>query len=89
MINAGAILICALLKTLVEPQMELAEKFKYIQQWFLVKETDGGADNARFTLTNTFSLDSECRAVNRWDSIKTCFCPKEKQLIAISPLDST
>lgn len=37
MINAGAILVCALLKTLVKPEMTLAEKFQYTQQWFLVR----------------------------------------------------
>lgn len=36
MINAGAILVCALLKTLVKPEMSLAEKFKYTQKWFIV-----------------------------------------------------
>lgn len=36
MINAGAILVCAMLKTLIEPKMTLDEKFKYTQQWFLV-----------------------------------------------------
>lgn len=33
MINAGAILVCSLLKTLVKPKMTLAEKFDYTQQW--------------------------------------------------------
>lgn len=33
MINAGAILVCSLLKTLVKPEMVLAEKFDYTQQW--------------------------------------------------------
>lgn len=36
MINAGAILICALLKTLIKPEMSLAEKFQNTQEWFLV-----------------------------------------------------
>lgn len=40
MINAGAILCCALLKTLVHPEMTLAEKFDYTQQWF--KRLSGG-----------------------------------------------
>jgi glutaminase len=31
MINAGAILVCSLLKTLVHPEMTLAEKFDYTQ----------------------------------------------------------
>lgn len=34
MINAGAILVCSLLKTLVNPEMTLAEKFDYTQMWF-------------------------------------------------------
>jgi len=34
MINAGAILVCALLKTLVNPEMTLAEKFDFTQSWF-------------------------------------------------------
>ncbi|XP_049533888.1 glutaminase liver isoform, mitochondrial isoform X1 [Anopheles darlingi] len=34
MINAGAILTCSLLKTLVHPEMTLAEKFDYAQSWF-------------------------------------------------------
>lgn len=34
MINAGAILVSSLLKTLVEPQMKLAEKFDFTQSWF-------------------------------------------------------
>lgn len=34
MINAGAILVCALLKTLVKPEMTLAEKFDYVMDFF-------------------------------------------------------
>uniref|UniRef100_A0A8D8PAE0 glutaminase n=10 Tax=Culex pipiens TaxID=7175 RepID=A0A8D8PAE0_CULPI len=34
MINAGSILTCSLLKTLVHPEMTLAEKFDYTQNWF-------------------------------------------------------
>lgn len=34
MINAGAILVSSLLKTLVEPDMTLAEKFDFTQNWF-------------------------------------------------------
>lgn len=34
MINAGAILVCSLLKTLVKPEMTLAEKFDYTMQFF-------------------------------------------------------
>ncbi|XP_055686393.1 glutaminase liver isoform, mitochondrial isoform X2 [Lutzomyia longipalpis] len=40
MINAGAILVCSLLKTLVKPEMTLAEKFDYTMQWF--KRMSGG-----------------------------------------------
>ncbi|GAB0097014.1 Glutaminase [Sergentomyia squamirostris] len=40
MINAGAILVCSLLKTLVKPEMTLAEKFDYTMQWF--KRMAGG-----------------------------------------------
>lgn len=36
MINAGAILICSLLKTLVHPDMTHAEKFDYIMDYFKV-----------------------------------------------------
>lgn len=34
MINAGAILVCALLKSLVRPEMTLAEKFDYVMDFF-------------------------------------------------------
>ncbi|XP_018917605.1 glutaminase kidney isoform, mitochondrial isoform X2 [Bemisia tabaci] len=40
MINAGAILVCALLKTLVKPEMSLAEKFDYVMNYF--KRIAGG-----------------------------------------------
>lgn len=36
MINAGAILICALLKTLVKPEMTMAEKFDFTMNYFEV-----------------------------------------------------
>lgn len=36
MINAGAILICALLKTLVKSEMTLAEKFDFTMNYFEV-----------------------------------------------------
>lgn len=36
MINAGAILICVLLKTLVHSEMTLAEKFDYTMNYFKV-----------------------------------------------------
>lgn len=34
MINAGAILTCSLLQSLIKPDMTSAEKFDYTQQWF-------------------------------------------------------
>lgn len=37
MINAGSILICSLLKTLVEPDMTLAEKFDFTLEMFKVR----------------------------------------------------
>ncbi|XP_026473486.1 glutaminase liver isoform, mitochondrial-like isoform X2 [Ctenocephalides felis] len=40
MINAGAILVCSLLKTLVKPEMTLAEKFDYMTTYF--KRLAGG-----------------------------------------------
>lgn len=39
MINAGSILVCSLLKTLVKPHMTLAEKFDYTQDWLHVSDT--------------------------------------------------
>lgn len=36
MINAGAILVCSLLKTLVKSEMTLAEKFDYTMNYFKV-----------------------------------------------------
>jgi hypothetical protein len=36
MINAGAILVCTLLKTLVTPEMNLAEKFDFTMNYFKV-----------------------------------------------------
>lgn len=43
MINAGAILVCSLLKTLVNPEMTLAEKFDYTQSWF--QKLSGGGNS--------------------------------------------
>jgi glutaminase len=40
MINAGAILICSLLKTLVHPEMTLAEKFDFIMNYFKVRSVN-------------------------------------------------
>lgn len=42
MINSGAILVCALMKTLVKPEMTLAEKFDYTMQWFVVSTLNPG-----------------------------------------------
>lgn len=39
MINAGAIITCSLLKTLIKPEMTLAEKFDYTLSYFRVCET--------------------------------------------------
>lgn len=36
MINAGAIIVCALLKTVVGPEMSLAEKFDFTMNYFEV-----------------------------------------------------
>lgn len=36
MINAGAILVCALLKSLIKPDMTLAEKFDFTMNYFKV-----------------------------------------------------
>jgi len=50
MINAGAILVCAMLKTLVKPDMTLAEKFDYTINYFgrLAGGEDLGFNNAIF-----------------------------------------
>jgi len=36
MVNAGAIIICSLLKSMVRPEMSLAEKFDYTHTYFKV-----------------------------------------------------
>ncbi|KAL0273652.1 UNVERIFIED_CONTAM: hypothetical protein PYX00_006278 [Menopon gallinae] len=50
MINAGAILVCALLKTLVKPEMTLAEKFDFTMNYFkrLAGNEQLGFNNAVF-----------------------------------------
>ncbi|XP_066258951.1 glutaminase kidney isoform, mitochondrial isoform X2 [Euwallacea similis] len=50
MINAGAIIICALLKTIVRPEMSLAEKFDFTMNYFerLAGNEDLGFNNAVF-----------------------------------------
>uniref|UniRef100_A0A2A4JVF2 glutaminase n=1 Tax=Heliothis virescens TaxID=7102 RepID=A0A2A4JVF2_HELVI len=50
MINAGSILVCSLLKTLVKPEMTLGEKFDYIMSFFsrLAGNEPLGFNNAVF-----------------------------------------
>ncbi|XP_033303073.1 glutaminase liver isoform, mitochondrial isoform X5 [Bombus bifarius] len=50
MINAGAILICSLLKSLIKPEMTLAEKFDFTINYFkrLAGEENLGFNNAVF-----------------------------------------
>lgn len=50
MINAGAILVCSLLKTLDRPEMTLAEKFDYVMSFFsrLAGNETLGFNNAVF-----------------------------------------
>ncbi|KAJ6642392.1 Glutaminase kidney isoform, mitochondrial, partial [Pseudolycoriella hygida] len=59
MINAGAILVCSLLKTLVKHEMTLAEKFDYTMQWF--RRLSGGEN---FGFNNAVFL-SEREAADR------------------------
>ncbi|CAO1305449.1 unnamed protein product [Diamesa tonsa] len=59
MINAGAILVCSLLKTLVKPEYTLSEKFDYTQSWF--KRMAGGEN---FGFNNSIFL-SEREAADR------------------------
>ncbi|XP_017758897.1 PREDICTED: glutaminase liver isoform, mitochondrial isoform X1 [Eufriesea mexicana] len=50
MINAGAILVCSLLKSLIKPEMTLAEKFDFTMDYFkrLAGEENLGFNNAVF-----------------------------------------
>ncbi|XP_015188046.1 PREDICTED: glutaminase liver isoform, mitochondrial isoform X3 [Polistes dominula] len=50
MINAGAILVCSLLKTLIKPEMTLAEKFDFTMNYFkrLAGDENLGFNNAVF-----------------------------------------
>lgn len=50
MINAGAILVCSLLKSLIKPEMTLAEKFDFTMNYFkrLAGEENLGFNNAVF-----------------------------------------
>jgi glutaminase len=59
MINAGAILMTSLLQTLIRPEMNIAEKFDFMQNWF--SRTAGGA---RFGFNNSVFL-SEREAADR------------------------
>lgn len=59
MINAGAILVCSLLKTLVKPELTLAEKFDYTQDCF---QRMAGGEN--FGFNNSVFL-SEREAADR------------------------
>ncbi|KAG7189350.1 hypothetical protein KM043_017000 [Ampulex compressa] len=59
MINAGAILVCSLLKTLIKPEMTLAEKFDFTMNYF--KRLAGGEN---FGFNNAVFL-SEREAADR------------------------
>ncbi|XP_070499786.1 glutaminase liver isoform, mitochondrial isoform X2 [Chironomus tepperi] len=59
LINAGAILVCSLMQTLVHPEMTLAEKFDFTQSWF---ERMAGGEN--FGFNNSIFL-SEREAADR------------------------
>lgn len=50
MINAGAILVCSLLKSLIKPEMTLAEKFDFTMNYFkrLAGGENMGFNNAVF-----------------------------------------
>ncbi|XP_046829503.1 glutaminase kidney isoform, mitochondrial isoform X8 [Vespa crabro] len=50
MINAGAILVCSLLKSLIKPEMTLAEKFDFTMNYFkrLAGDENFGFNNAVF-----------------------------------------
>ncbi|KAF7991695.1 hypothetical protein HCN44_010496 [Aphidius gifuensis] len=59
MINAGAILVCSLLKSLIHPEMTLAEKFDFTMEYF---ERLAGAENLGF---NNAVFLSEREAADR------------------------
>lgn len=52
MINAGAILVCALLKTLVRPEMTLAEKFDFTMNYFEVNNPSTAVGCPRTKMCN-------------------------------------
>lgn len=82
MINAGSILTCALLNTLVHPEMSLAEKFDFTQNYFSVSSFRVTAcnTNCKFLSFTTFSawLVGLISAL-----ITPCFYQNEKLLIVI------
>lgn len=41
MINAGAIIVCAVINTLAKPEMSLAEKFDFVMNYFEVSRNKG------------------------------------------------
>lgn len=84
MINAGAIITCSLLKTLIKPEMTLAEKFDYTLSYFRVsnmrmhwavdfwieyREKSGH----RFLYFVYYSLCRKCPVVKFSDSIMQSF----------------
>lgn len=59
MINAGAIITCSLLKTLIKPEMTLAEKFDYTLSYFRVSVhylVDDYSTKELHLFSNFFSL---------------------------------
>lgn len=84
MINAGAILICSLLKTLVKPEMTLAEKFDYTLETFTVS-VDLGVDRlVSGSMTESIIIyHRECLAVRVSDLTTPSFCLNAKQPIEI------
>ncbi|XP_021949726.1 glutaminase liver isoform, mitochondrial isoform X2 [Folsomia candida] len=56
MVNAGAIIVCSLLKTMVRPELTLAEKFDYTLQYF---KRMGGGEYVGFN-NSTFLSEREC-----------------------------
>lgn len=90
MINAGAILVCSLLKTLVKPEMTLAEKFDYTQQWLMVYRHSHFRIHMMHILIFLFfySIYRDYRVERILVLIMLCFCQNVKQLIEIMHLGS-
>lgn len=83
MINAGSILICSLLKTLVEPDMTLAEKFDFTLEMFKVRIRQC-LEIIYWVLTSWFLFNyRKCRAVRRSALTMPSFCRNVKQPIVI------